>query len=342
MASTLGELAAKVGGEVYGDAGCQVTTVASLQSARPGQISFLSNPRYKRYLATTAASAVILAREHVADCPVNALVVTNPYAAYARIAALLTPRRPAKRGVHQSAVVSGASRIHESAWIGPHSVVEEGARIGPGVSIGPGCYIGKDASIEEGGRLVGHVTICQGTEIGRNALIHPGVVVGSDGFGIANEDGVWVKVPQLGRVRIGNDVEVGANTTIDRGSLEDTVIEDGVKLDNQIQVAHNVCIGANTAIAGCVGIAGSAKIGSGCTIGGGAGILGHLEIVDDVHITAMSLVTRSITKPGIYSSGTPLQENRAWRRNFARFRQLDEMARGIKQLEKKLDSYNKG
>lgn len=337
MKLTLAELVAQVGGEIEGDSSCIITGVSTLQNAQPGDISFLANPRYRKYLKATRATAVILARGDKAHCPVIPWVVDNPVLAYARAAALLYPTPSPEQGVHGTACVSAASTIHESAAVGAHCVIEAGVRIAANVFIGPGCIIGEGSVIGEGSRLVANVTLCHGTHIGQRALIHPGVVIGSDGFGLANDQGRWVKVPQLGKVCIGDDVEIGANTTIDRGALEDTILEDGVKLDNQIQVAHNVRIGAHTAIAGCVGIAGSAKIGRRCMIGGGVGIAGHLEIADDVHITGMTLVSKSISEPGLYSSGVPAQPNALWNRNFARLRQLDELARRLKALEKVID-----
>jgi len=330
---TLGQLAEHVGGRVHGDAACEITGVATLQNARRGDISFLANPRYAKYLAATAASAVILAEEYRAVCPANALVVADPYLSYARIAALLSPPAAMQYGRHPSAVIDPGSAVDPSAWIGPHCVIEAGVEIGANVWVGPGCVIARNSRIGAGSRLVANVSVCHGSRIGRRTVIHPGVVIGSDGFGLAKDGGHWHKVPQLGAVTIGDDVEIGANTTIDRGALDDTVIEDGVKLDNQIQVAHNVYIGAHTAIAGCTGIAGSARIGARCTIGGGVGIVGHTEIADDVHITGMSFVAHSIRKSGIYSSGTPLEPNQEWRRNYARFHHLDDMARRLRHLE---------
>jgi UDP-3-O-[3-hydroxymyristoyl] glucosamine N-acyltransferase len=330
---TLGQLAEHVGGRVHGDADCQINGVATLQNAKAGDISFLANPRYTRYLASTAASAVIVGDDYRDACPVNALVVADPYLSYAQIATLLNPPAVMPQGRHPSAVVADGSSVDASAWIGPHSVIEEGVEIGAGVMVGPGCMIGHGSRIGAGSRLVANVTVCHGSRLGKRVVLHPGVVIGSDGFGLANDGGNWVKVPQLGGVIIGDDVDIGANTTVDRGALDDTVIEDGVKLDNQIQVAHNVYIGAHTAIAGCTGIAGSARIGARCTIGGGVGIVGHTEITDDVHITGMSFVAHSIRKPGVYSSGTPLEANREWRRNYARFHQLDDMARRLRRLE---------
>ena len=333
MIRTLGQLAEHVGGRIHGDANCNINGVATLQNAKAGDISFLANPRYTKYLAGTDATAVILGEEHRDACPTNALVVTDPYLSYARIATLLNPSAATQQGRHPSAVVADGSHIDPSAWIGPHSVIEEGVEIGAGVMVGPGCIIGHGSRIGAGSRLVANITVCHGSRLGNRVVLHPGVVIGSDGFGLANDGGSWVKVPQLGGVIIGDDVEIGANTTVDRGALDDTIIENGVKLDNQIQVAHNVYIGAHTAVAGCTGIAGSARIGARCTIGGGVGIVGHTEIADDVHITGMSFVAHSIRKPGVYSSGTPLEANREWRRNYARFHQLDDMARRLRKLE---------
>ena len=337
---TLGQLADYVDGDVRGDASCVITGVATLQNAKAGDISFLSNPRYVRHLPATAASAVILSDEYATACPTNALVTQDPYAAYARIATLLVPARARATGRHPRAVVHPGSRVHEGAWIDANAVIEDEVSIEADVVIGPGCVIARGSRIGQGSCLVARVFVGERSRIGRRAMIHPGVVIGSDGFGFANIDGAWVKVPQLGAVSVGDDVEIGANTTIDRGTLDDTVIEDGVKLDNQIQVAHNVIIGAHTAIAGCTGIAGSARIGARCTIGGGVGIVGHTEIADDVHITGMSFVAHSIREPGLYSSGTPLEPNREWRKNYARFHQLDDMARRLRRLEKVLKEHN--
>jgi UDP-3-O-[3-hydroxymyristoyl] glucosamine N-acyltransferase len=333
LVKTLGQLAEHVGGHVHGDTARKISGIATLQTAKSGDISFLANPRYTKYLAATAASAVILSEEYRQDCPCDALVVNDPYLSYARIAQLLCPSSAQQRGWHPSAVVDSAATVDASAWIGPNCVIEQGVQIAAQVSVGAGCFIGRDSIIGAGSRLEANVTVCHGSRIGQRVVIHPGVVIGSDGFGLANDDGSWVKVPQLGTVIIGDEVEIGANTTIDRGALDDTVIEHGVKLDNQIQVAHNVHIGAHTAIAGCTGIAGSARIGARCTIGGGVGIVGHTEIADDVHITGMSFVAHSIRKAGVYSSGTPLEPNRDWRRNYARFHHLDDMAKRLRHLE---------
>lgn len=262
-----------------------------------------------------------------------ALVVDNPHAAFARAVALLYPRTPATAGVHPSAVVAADAEIAPTASIGAHAFVGARCRIEDGAVVGPGCILMDHAQLGAHSQLVANVFVADECRIGQRCLLHPGVVIGADGFGLAQEDGRWIKVPQIGRVIIGDDVEIGANTTVDRGAIEDTLIGNGVKLDNQIQVAHNVTIGENTAIAGCVGIAGSAVIGRGCTIGGGVGIAGHLTIADGVHVTGMSLVASDLEQAGAYSSSLPAQSMRQWQKNAARLRHLDEMARTLKQLE---------
>jgi UDP-3-O-[3-hydroxymyristoyl] glucosamine N-acyltransferase len=339
MTQTLGKLIGKVDGELQNaDPDCEITGVATLQHAGEGDISFLANAGYRKYLQDTRASAVILSPEDAVDYPAAAIVSSNPYSTYARIAALVSPPPPARRGVHASAILAADCRVDASAWIGPHCIIENGAVIHPGVQLAGGCFIGAGSVIGADSSLAANVVICHEVTIGERVKIAAGAVIGSDGFGLANEGGRWINVPQLGSVRIGNDVDVGANTTIDRGALEDTVLEDGVRLDNQIQVAHNVSIGAHTAIAGCVGISGSARIGKHCMIGGGSGIVGHLEIADHVVITGMTMVTKSITRPGVYSSGVPAQANDVWNRNYARFRQLDKLARKVQSLERKFTS----
>lgn len=333
---TLTELARRCSGEYRGDGEIRVQRVATLRNAGPGDIAFLANNHYRRYLAETRAAAVIVSAQDADDCPVAALVVANPYLAYAQVAGWLMPRSVARKGVAQGAHIDPSASIHAESWIASGAVIGANAVIARGAEVGPGCVLMEAANVGEDSRLVANVTLCEGVSIGKRALIHPGVVVGADGFGIARDAGTWVKVPQLGSVLIGDDVEIGANTTIDRGALEDTVIEDGVKLDNQIQVAHNVRIGAHTAIAGCTAIAGSTTIGRRCMIAGGAGIAGHLEICDDVVVTAMTLVTHSIHSPGTYSGSLPMDEAGKWRKNSVRFRQLDELARRLMAAEKKL------
>ena len=336
---TLGEVAATAGASLRGgDAATIITGVAPLPSAEAGQLSFLTNPRYRRFLTVTRAAAVILSPEDAKGCPIPAVVAANPHVAYARAAILFAPASAAARGgIHPTAWVSPTAQIAADTWIGPHCAVEAGAVIERGVFVGPGCAIGEHAIIGAETRLVARVTVCHRARLGRRVLVHPGAVIGSDGFGLAlDQGGRWLKVPQLGGVLIGDDVEIGANTTIDRGALEDTVIEEGVKLDNQVQIGHNVRIGAHSALAGCVGIAGSARIGRHCMLGGGVGIAGHLEITDHVRITGMSLVTQSITQPGVYSSGLAVEPNRFWNKISARLRRLDEMFRRLAALEKKI------
>jgi UDP-3-O-[3-hydroxymyristoyl] glucosamine N-acyltransferase len=336
--TTLGEIAAVTGARLQRcDAATVVAGVAPLHRAEPGQLSFLTHPRYRSYLATTRATAVILSPADAQDCLAPAVVAANPHVAYARAATLFEPAAESRWGIDPTARVSPVAQIAAESWIGPHCTVEAGAVIESGVIVGPGCVIGEQSVIGEGSRLVARVTICHRVRLGRRVLVHPGAVVGSDGFGLALDcDGRWLKVPQLGGVLIGDDVEIGANTTIDRGALEDTVIEDGVKLDNQIQIAHNVRIGAHSALAGCVGIAGSARIGRHCMLGGGVGVAGHLEIADRVQVTGMSLVAQSITEPGVYSSGLAVEPNRLWNKISARLRRLDEMFRRLAALEKKI------
>ena len=320
---SLGELAVRFGLTLRGEPELKVRSVATLSRAGAGSLSFLANSRYRRQLEITGATAVLISAEDEGDCPVAALIHPNPYLVYARIAALLHPQVPRTPGRHPSAVISSRARIAASAEIGPLAVIEEDAQIGERVSIGPGCVVQRGARVGDDSALVSRVNLYPGVTLGRRCILHAGAVVGADGFGFAQNSGSWLKVPQLGSVRIGDDVEIGANTTIDRGAIDDTVVENGVKLDNQIQVGHNVVIGAHTAIAGCTGISGSTVIGQRCMIGGMVGLAGHLTIVDDVVVTGCSLVSASIKKPGSYSSGMPTVETRLWRRMVAHLRRLD-------------------
>ncbi len=331
---TLGKIAARFGLELRGDPDAVVTGVATLQQARAGTLAFLANPKYRRHLATTGATAVVVDPAAAGECPVAALVTKNPYAAYARIAALLHPEPAAPPGIHPSAVVESGAPVAPSAHVGPLAFVAAGASVGEGAVVGPGCVVGAGTTVGEHTRLVARVTLYRGVRLGRRCLLHAGVVIGADGFGIAQDSDGWVKVPQVGGVTIGDDVEIGANTTIDRGAIDDTVIEDGVKLDNQIQIGHNVRIGAHTAIAGCVGISGSTTIGRRCLIAGAAGIAGHLEIADDVVVTGLTMVSSSIAKPGMYSSGLPAVETSLWRRVVARLHHIDELYDRVKKLER--------
>lgn len=333
MAWTLAELADSVGGKVHGDDTVTVDSVATITNATSGQITFLTNPQYKHLLEHTAASAVILKEDNLADCPVNAIVVDNPHAAYARIAQTIHKAQKLEAGIHPSAIVDPGATIGEQVAIGPNTVIESGVKIGRNTRIGANAFIGQDTQIGSDCFIDVHVTIHHGVRIGDRVIIFSGAVIGSDGFGHAFDNGKWLKVPQLGGVEIGNDVEVGASTTIDRGAIEDTIIEDGVKLDNQIQIAHNVRLGAHTVIAACTGVAGSAKIGKRCMIGGLTGIAGHIELADDVAVAAMTLVSKSIKTPGTYSSALPFEPAGVWRRYVARFKQLDNYVKRLKRLE---------
>ncbi|MGE4071397.1 MAG: UDP-3-O-(3-hydroxymyristoyl)glucosamine N-acyltransferase [Lysobacterales bacterium] len=328
-AQRLSELAETFGLTLHGAGETLIAGVGTLESARVDQLSFLANPKYRSQLRDTTAAAVVASAEAVEGAPCPVLVSRNPYADFARIAALFEPQPARPPGIHSSAVVSPDAKIDASAHIGPFAFIAAGASIGAGAVIGSHCSIGEDCQVGPGCHLVARVTLVTRVRLGARVLIHPGAVLGADGFGLAMDQGRWLKVPQLGGVIVGDDCEIGANTTIDRGALGDTVIEEDVRLDNQIQIAHNVRIGAHSAMAGCSAVAGSARIGRYCLIGGGAGVLGHLEICDRVTITAMSLVTHSIREPGEYSSGTPLMDNRDWRRSAVRFKQLDQLSRQI-------------
>jgi UDP-3-O-[3-hydroxymyristoyl] glucosamine N-acyltransferase len=336
MEMTLREVAGCLGVELHGDGDVRVSRVAELNAADPASIAFLADPKYRRHLKDTRAGAVVLRAGDLADCPVAALLSPDPHLTFARAARLLHPPPPVAGGRHPSAVVAEGVVIDASAWIGPLAVVEEGAEIGPRVFVGPASLVGANCRIGEDSRLVARVTLCEGTIVGKRVLLHPGCVVGREGFGFARHEGRWLRVPQLGRAILGDDVEVGANSAVDRGSLGDTVIADGVKIDNLIQIGHNVQIGENTAMAACSGISGSTRIGRNCTIAGAVGMAGHLEIGDDVHFTGMAMVTRSFAEPGVYSSGIPAMPRAEWRRAVVRFRQLEDLARRLKRLEEQL------
>ncbi len=330
MVIALGELAVRFGCELRGDPDLRVGAVAALDDARPGTLAFLAHPRFRPALATTRATAVVIEAEALESCPVAALVADNAHVTFARIATLLHPVAPCPPGVHPSAIVAEDARVDPSAWIGPLAVVGARAVVGPRVSVGPGCILESDVVLAADVRLVARVTLGARVEVGARTLIQPGAVIGADGFGFANERGRWIKVPQIGSVTIGPDVEIGCNTTIDRGAIGDTVIGEGVKLDNQIQIGHNVRIGAHTAMAACTGISGSTTIGARCMIGGSVGVNGHIEICDDVVITGFSMVSHSIREPGVYSGGLPFEKAREWRRIVARFKRLGAQERGAR------------
>jgi UDP-3-O-[3-hydroxymyristoyl] glucosamine N-acyltransferase len=333
-------LAHLLGGEVVGDRQLELTHLRSLESADPGSISFLAQARFLPALRASDAGCVLISpdlRDEVSGRR-SAVLVDQPYLAYARLSQWwAAQRRDLQAGVHPSAVISPDAHLADDVFVGPGAVIDAGAVLASGVRIGPQVWVGARVNIGERTDIRSGVRIAADSQIGRDVLIHPGVVIGADGFGFAPSPQGWVKIEQLGRVVIGDRVEIGANTCIDRGALDDTVIEEGVKLDNLIQVGHNVRIGAHSAMAGCVGIAGSARIGKGCTVGGGAIILGHLELVDGVHITAATLVTRSIRSPGQYSGAYPFESNRDWEKNAATLRSLHSLRDRLRALEKQME-----
>ena len=334
MVLTLGRIASELGAELHGDASVEVSRIANLETAGEGDISFLSDPKYVPFLAKTAASAVLVKSGHLPECHTNALVVNDPYVGFARVAQLLDTTPQPAEGIHPSAVIAEDVVVEEGVSIGANAVIESGVKLAAGVRIGAGCFIGKNSSLGKNSRLWANVTIYHNVRIGESCLIQSGSVIGGDGFGYANERGEWIKIPQLGGVRIGNRVEIGASTTVDRGALDDTVIADNVIIDNQCQIAHNVEIGYGTAIAGASVIAGSTKIGKYCIIGGAAVVNGHIRVCDQVTITGMSMVMRSIDEPGIYSSGIPAQSNKEWRKVAARTMHIDDMHKRLSKLEK--------
>jgi UDP-3-O-[3-hydroxymyristoyl] glucosamine N-acyltransferase len=329
------ELVHELGLTLRGDGEIELRHVAILEKASEGDLSFLNNKKYVRFLDKTCASAVILNPDYADRCPVTAILSDNPYASYAKAAQLLFPSTRPDSGIDRTAIIGSGCQFHETVMIGPQVVIGDNVVLMEGVVVGAGCVIEESVRIAQHSCLKPRVTLMSGVQIGERCLLQPGAVIGADGFGFANSEDEWIKIPQVGGVGIGNDVEIGANTCIDRGAISDTVIGNGVKLDNQIQVAHNVVIGDHTAVAGCTAIAGSTRIGKHCAIGGGVGILGHLQITDRVIITATSFVTQNIEKPGTYSSGVPLDEISRWRRNYVRFRQLDDITWRLKALEAK-------
>lgn len=341
VATSAGALSELLGGELIGDPDLPLSRIGSLLGADADTVSFLSNPRYASQLSQSAAGCVIVApaqREAVVQRP-SAIVCADPYLAFARLTQWWAAQtRPLQRpGIHASAVVDPRAVVDPSAHIGPLVVVGARARIGAGAVIEAHAVIGDDAQVGAGTRLHARVVLGERCVIGSRGILHSGVVIGADGFGFAPHQGRWEKIEQLGAVRMGDDVEIGANSCVDRGALEDTVLEDGVKLDNLVQIAHNVHVGAHTAMAGCVGVAGSARIGRHCTVGGGAIVLGHLELVDHVHISAATVVSRSIHKPGQYSGVFPFDDNASWEKNAATLRQLHSLRDRLRALEKKIE-----
>lgn len=343
---TLGQLAEQTGAQCVGNGDLPLTGIATLQSAEPGQLSFLSNPKYAKHLATTRAGAVILTPSMLAQCPTAALVHDDPYLVYARLSHLWSPLEEAPLSgeasrIHASAVIDPSAQLGRSVVIEAGVVIQADACIGDGAIIGANSVVGRRSRIGENARLYAGVKIYHDVQIGRNCILQAGVVIGSDGFGFAPHKGQWVKIAQLGGVVIGDDVEIGANSTIDRGALDPTILGNGVKLDNQVQIAHNVSVGDHTVMAACCAVAGSTSIGRHCVLAGAVGVAGHLTIVDRVHVTAMSMVIKDLKEPGVYSSGTGIQPNAEWRKSIGRLRQLDQMAGRLKDIEKQLKAQPK-
>jgi UDP-3-O-[3-hydroxymyristoyl] glucosamine N-acyltransferase len=309
--------------------------VGTLGSAGPDAVAFLANPKFRGQLASTRAGAVVLEAKYADSCPTACLIHANPYATFARVAGWLHPPPPARPGVHGSAAVAEDAVVADSAEVGPMVVVEAGARVGARAVVGAGSVVGAGVTIGPDTRIAMNVSIDARARIGERCIIHAGAVIGADGFGFARDEHEWVKIPQLGSVVIGNDVEIGANTTIDRGTIDDTVVEDGVKLDNLVQIAHNVRVGAHTVMAAMSGAAGSTRIGRRCMIGGGTVLINHIEICDDAVLLFRSVIAKSITQPGVYSGSLPADEAEKWRRNAVRFRQLDDIADRLRRLERK-------
>lgn len=333
----LADIAERFGGQVMGNADTAIEQIATLESARPEHIAFLASSKYRKQLASTSAGAVIVSEADAEATQLPRIVCDNPYTYFAKVSLFLNPAAQTLPGIHPSAVIEEGAQIDPSAHIGPHVVIGSGAKIGAHSVIMAGCSIGSGVVLGEHARLYPRVVVYHDCVLGNRLIAHSGVVIGADGFGIAMDEGCWLKIPQIGRVVIGDDVEIGANTTIDRGALDDTVIENGVKLDNQIQVAHNVRIGAHTAIAGCVGIAGSTTIGHHCRIGGSAGILGHLHIADHVEISSFTLIGKSIRVSGSYTGIYPFEKNEEWRKNAVHLRHLGELADKVKALQQEIE-----
>ena len=335
---TLSELANVLGAELKGDPDCEVHGLATLQDAEPGQISFLANPAYQRFLASTKASAVLLSPKLADQYSGNALLLENPYLGYAQLSKLMdnAPQQPA--GVHPSAVVADSAQLHPSVTVAANAVIAGHVVIGAGGVVGAGSYIGDHTILGENCQVAANATVYHGVTIGNEVIIHSGSVIGADGFGFAPDAGAWIKIHQLGGVVIGDRVEIGACTTIDRGALGNTVIADGVKIDNHVMIAHNVQIGENTAMAAFTGISGSTTIGKNCTWAGRSGSVGHIDIGDNVHVAGTTVMMKSVSEPGAYGAGTPTSPIREWRKNAARFNQLDDMSKRLRRIEKQLQS----
>ncbi|MDH5432457.1 MAG: UDP-3-O-(3-hydroxymyristoyl)glucosamine N-acyltransferase [Gammaproteobacteria bacterium] len=333
---SVAELAKELGAEYVGDGEKRLTSISTLEKAVQDQVTFLNNPKYRAQLGTTQAGCVLLSEEFKKDCPTNCIILSDPYLGFAKVAQLMDTTPIPEVGIHPDAIIDSDVKIGKGVSVAAGCVLQPGCIIEDNVILEPNVVVGINSRVGKGSRLFANVVVYHNVSIGQYCIIHAGAVIGSDGFGFANDKGRWVKIPQTGGVKIGDNVEIGANACIDRGALEDTIIGHGVKLDNLCHIAHNVELGENVAMAAYSAVAGSTKVGDGCTFGGRATILGHLNIAAGSHVTATSLINRSINESGAYSSGTGMQDNKSWRKSVARFRQLDEMAKQIKQLEKQL------
>lgn len=336
LSYTLAELAQELGAELRGDGDVVISSIGTLAAATQGQISFLANAKYRSQLSETKASAVIIGDEDVSFCNTNALVMKNAYLGFAKVAQLLDTTPDAAHEIHSSAVIDSSAKLGQGVVVGANAVIEANAELGDNVQVGPGCFIGRGVRIGKGTKLWANVSVYHDSIIGDDCLLQSSAVIGSDGFGYANDAGQWIKIPQLGRAILGNRVEIGANTSIDRGALEDTVLKDGVIIDNLCQIAHNVEIGENTAMAACSVVAGSTTIGKYCVIAGMVGINGHITIADGCTFTGFSMVTKSIKESGVYSSGIPASTNKQWRKNMVGLKNITDLAQKVKQLEKHL------
>jgi UDP-3-O-[3-hydroxymyristoyl] glucosamine N-acyltransferase len=334
MPISLGELAAAVGCELIGDPDAVISEVASLANASSESLSFLSSAAYADQLSCTKAAAVVVRAGDADECPVAAFISDNPYATYARMAALVCPEPVLEPGVHSSATVAESASVATSAHVGASAVIGERCTIGENTIVGPGTVMGPDCVVGDDCRFVANVSVVRDVRIGARGVFHPGVVIGSDGFGNAMTSDGWVKVPQLGGVHIGNDVEIGANTTVDRGAIGDTVIEDGVRIDNLCMIAHNVHIGEHTAMAALTGIAGSTRIGKRCMFAGASGAIGHITVCDDVVVAAKTFLSKDVTEPGTYAASFPADNARSWAKQLARFRRLGNLVERVRKLEK--------
>ena len=333
----MAELAELLDAKLIGDGQCEITGLATLENAKPGQLSFLSNPSYASQLKTCEASAILIDEKYLDNCSGNKLVTGTPYVSFAKATSLFDNSPVPLLGIHDSASIDSSAVIGKNVSIAANAVISANVSLGDGVVIGAGCYLGESVSLGNACKLHSSVTLYHRVALGMNVVIHSGSVIGADGFGFAFDGVKSVKIHQLGGVKIGNDVEIGAGSTIDRGALEDTEIGNGVKIDNQVQIGHNCNIGEHTIICGCVGIAGSVTIGKNCIMGGGSGVVGHITIADKVQVSAMSLVSQPIPKSGMYSTGTIQAKTSEWKRNAIRFQQLDSIAKRLKEIENSTD-----